>query len=306
MSIVCGTTACNAHCPFCVSKTTPERIQYNHWNMPESINWINFKRACRLAQIGNATTVLITGKGEPTLYPRLLTGYLRALQPYDFPFIELQTNGIFFGTANQPPPPPPTKKQKDTILGAMQDPTCEETLQEWKTNGLTTICLSAVHYRAKENQRIYSPQYPSLIETAKLLNGFGFTIRLSIMMLQGYIDTWQEVMKLVGFCQENSIKQLTIRAIDYPENVNNDVTKWIYSNTISKDMALLIQDRLETYAKPILHLSHGATVYDYNGQNICYANCLTTNNSMDDLRQIIFFPDGTIAYDWKYEGAVLL
>jgi hypothetical protein len=55
-----------------------------------------------------------------------------------------------------------------------------------------------------------------------------------------------------------------------------------------------------------LELSHGGVVYDVYGQNVCYTNALTTNKSSEDIRQIIFFPDGTISHDWKYTGAVLL
>ncbi|KKK85560.1 hypothetical protein LCGC14_2772060, partial [marine sediment metagenome] len=71
-SIVVGTNACNANCPFCVSKMTGPVPVSKH------INWSRFTTACRI--VGQArdglVTVLLTGKGEPMLYPEQITNYL--------------------------------------------------------------------------------------------------------------------------------------------------------------------------------------------------------------------------------------
>ncbi len=53
-------------------------------------------------------------------------------------------------------------------------------------------------------------------------------------------------------------------------------------------------------------LMHGAVGYDVGGQNVCLTDCLTLDASNEDIRQLIFFPDGRLGYDWQYEGAVLL
>lgn len=90
-SIIAGSEACNARCPFCISHMTPPHGM--ELKEPE-VHWRNFKKACRLAQLSGVTTAMFTGKGEPTLFPNQITKYLEALQDYDFPFIELQTNGI--------------------------------------------------------------------------------------------------------------------------------------------------------------------------------------------------------------------
>ena len=55
-----------------------------------------------------------------------------------------------------------------------------------------------------------------------------------------------------------------------------------------------------------MKLMHGATVYDVAGQNVCLSNCLTVGKTDEDIRQLIFFPDGKISYDWQHEGARLL
>ena len=66
MSLVAGTPACQAKCPFCVSKmTVPQDKTLGSTN----INGRNLKKGLLFAERSGVTTVLITGKGEPTLYP---------------------------------------------------------------------------------------------------------------------------------------------------------------------------------------------------------------------------------------------
>jgi len=274
MSIVCGTRACNAHCPFCVSKMTPDADL-----SPTNINWRNLGVACRLAEKAGATTCLITGKGEPTLYPDLVTQYIERVSS-TFPFIELQTNGMRL------------KNLKPELFG-------------WIDKGLTTICLSAVE-TGFANKKIYGDDYPDIAETASLLNRIGFTIRLSIMMLKGYIYQPKDIQRVVEFCKINNIKQLTLRPIASPETEDGSVAQWVKDHTLNQHHIETIEAHVQRKGTPVLKLAHGATVYDYEGQNICLSNCLTTNETDENMRQIIFFPDGTIGYDWKYKGAVLL
>ena len=279
MSIVCGTRKCNAKCPFCVSSTTfPPHLSTD-------VNWRNFHIACKLAKQSNATTVLLTGKGEPTLYPSLITSYLAQLKEYDFPFIELQTNGI---------------KLEDRKY-------IERNLPIWYSAGLTTICLSAIHIKQIYNEEIYGPAYPPIEEVVKTLHDIGFTTRLSIMLVKGYgMDCVQGIESLISFCKMHKIKQLTVRPIAAPENSTSKEAKWARENTIDPEVLDEIKEHIRYRATPVLNLAHGGVVYDYEGQNICLTDCLTTNKTEDDMRQIIFYPDGTISYDWKYKGAVLL
>lgn len=279
MSVVVGSTACNAKCPFCVSKQTPT------CEIPKEPNWRNFGIALSLADKSGATTILLTGKGEPTLYPKLITDYLGWMiqSGYHFPFIEMQTNGIRIGEGS-----------------------VDNYLNQWYDLGLTTVALSAVDIWGDKNRLIYGKEYPDLKETVKILIGYGFTVRLSIMMLKGYVDSRAKVDNVAEFCQINGIKQLTIRPIAKTEANDNEITKWVNEHTLSDEQLKKIVDHVNYVGTPVLHLAHGAVVYDYRGQNLCLSNCLTTNDTDDNMRQIIFYPDGTIGYDWKYKGAVLL
>lgn len=284
MSIVCGSTACNAECPFCVSKTTP--VGEDWQNYIKNVNWRNLEVACHLAEKAGATTCLITGKGEPTLYPNLITEYIGRVNS-TFPFIELQTNGI--------------------CLSSIQP----AIMKKWYDDGLTTVALSAVSLDPFYNTQIYGNRWQHcdhpLEENIKLLHYFGFSVRLSIILLKGYgLDCTQGIDALINFCKANKVEQLTVRPVTAPSNGNSEAGKWAEAHRPSDQELKKIYDYIGSRAEPVLHLSHGATVYDFNGQNICISNCLTTNDTDEDIRQIIFFPDGTIGYDWKYKGARFL
>ena len=130
-TIVAGSAACNASCPYCVSKMTGKELGYKE---PE-INWRNFDKACRLAQINDVSTVLFTGKGEPTLHPEQLTDFLKNIKKYNFPLIELQTNALVFGREFEKYQP---------------------YLKKWINLGLNTMAISVAHYKKEKNKEIYT------------------------------------------------------------------------------------------------------------------------------------------------------
>lgn len=288
MSVVVGTNACNASCKFCVSRQTPKH------DMPTTPNWRNFMNALMLADKAGATTILLTGKGEPTMYPNLIAEYLKRIMysKFQFPFIELQTNGIAIGNGD--------------LQGENEDMDFSYNyLKDWYDLGLTTVCLSAVE-TGYANKDIYSKDYPAIEQTAAILNEIGFTVRLSLMMMKRYISRPCDIDRVTDFCKKNKIKQLTLRPIAYPDNSDNDVSRWTKDHTLSDTELKNIVEYIKKNGTPILKLAPGATVYDYNGQNLCLANCLTTDTTDDNMRQIIFYPDGSLRYSWVYDGAVLL
>jgi len=286
MSIVVGDSSCNAKCPFCIARTTPElgyKLGYN-----DKINWRNFDIACKLADKSGATTAILTGKGEPTLRPAQISAYLDAMNKNDcFPIRELQTNGI-------------------ELMKSRYD----DRLKSWYDKGLTTICLSSVHYRQSMNAKIYGDGYPHIKELADKLHDMGFTTRLSVMMIKGFIDTKPEVKSLIAACKNCKVKQLTIRPITCPtqdiRDESQEVYDWIIKNAPSEVSWNEIKEHISAVGNSVLKLAHDTEVFDYAGQNVCLGTCITTNKSSEQMRQNIFEPDGTIGYDWKYSGAVLL
>lgn len=290
-SIVVGTRACDARCPFCVSKMT------GYGRLPpagDRIHWQNFCKACRLAQIGGTTTVLLTGKGEPSLYPREIGNYLEALKPYGFPLIELQTNTINIGRL--------AAGQEARVAGLNK-----QTLRQWWIDGLNTVAVSAVDTDNMVNAAIYGPAYPHLDQVADYLHGLGYSVRLCLMMMRGGIDCPEKLFEALEFCRAAGIEQITARPIRRPKNSRDDAAaRFIAERGLTPDEEMAIRDWVGQNGTRLMSLMHGAVVYDINGQNFCLSDCLTVDPSNDDLRSLIFYSDGRLAYDWQHDGGVIL
>jgi len=281
-SILVGDERCNANCPYCISKMTYE--QDCKIGKP---NWRNFHKACQFAKQNGVSTVILTGKGEPTLFPNQIAEYLEVLSKYNFPFMELQTNGILFG-----------KGELDKYL------------QYWYSLGLTTIIVSAVDDRHAYNQSIFGKDYPELKQVMDKINSFGFMSRLSIVLTKHCIRIVRDIDSLVRCCKNYNVDQLTIRNLSYPNVCKNDkVKKWVEKNKLDDRFLKEIYFHCVNNSTFLMDLFHGAKVYDYEGQNICLSNCLTENKedeNKNEIRHLIFFPDGRLTYSWTYAGAVLL
>jgi molybdenum cofactor biosynthesis enzyme MoaA len=295
-----GGPACNAHCPFCVSKMTfGDKEKKGDWKEFEP-NWSKFIKACLIAKKSpNLISALLTGKGEPTLYPELITGYLDRIQQYgEFPIVELQTNGILMAT-----------NKLDSVL------------DEWNYDyGLEMIALSVVHYEEKMNRKIYchgneEKRHYDLAKLIKKLHKIGYSIRLSVMLLKNFIDCPKEINNMIDFSFENEVEQLTFRNIARTDDVDSKESKWVDEHMLTSKEFSLIRKHIERSCKFISQLSFGAKVFGCpmgNGreQNVCISDCLSENESANDnnIRHLIFFPEGRgrIGYSWHHEAAVIL
>lgn len=285
LNLVSGTSICNARCPFCISKMTPKN---GICLKAQKINLRNLKKACTLSKMSNASTVKITGKGEPTLYPKQITEYLKAIKEFNFPLIELQTNGI---------------------LLAQQWKKYLPYLNQWYNLGLNTIIISIVHYDAEKNRQVFLPhekQYTDLPELIVQLHNLGFSIRLSCILAGGFICGKKEVERLIGFAKNNNVEQLTLIPVTVPKETGNSPTAlWAKKHALKTAQEKEIRNYLEKQGHRLMELPHGAIIYDINAQNVCIADCLTLPKD-EDMRHLIFYPEGHIAYDWQYKGGVLL
>ncbi len=291
-SIVVGTSACDGDCPFCVSHTTG----FDELPSSSDINVRNFRKAARLAQLAGTTTVLFTGKGEPTLYPLEIFKYLNHLRSFDFPFIELQTNAMRIGYL--------AEGRKGAI-----DRTW---LTKWYDAGLNTIAISVVGIDQEHNSQIYKQDYPNLVRTIDLLHTVGYSIRLCVMMQKGMVDSPEKLQGVINFCAKNGVEQLTARPIRRPQFVvleGDKYGKYIDHNGLTEKQIGAIHRYIETHGthlSTLMNGGHAARIYDVDGQNLCLSDCLTVEPSGDDIRTLIFYPGGRITYDWQYPGARLL
>ena len=285
-SILAGSEACNARCPFCISKMTPPLgVQLKE---PE-VNWRNFEIACRLAERCGVTTAMITGKGEPTIFPEQVTKYLRAMAAFRFPIIELQSNGI---------------------LVVERPEVYSKHLRDWYELGMTTIAVSIVHHLPEKNRVIYLPYKSDYIDLPKLirmLHDHHLSVRLACVLARGFIDSRQALQELIAFAREHHVEQLTIRPVNKPSSSRNEEAfGWTEEHHLHAEQLDDIRGYLEAQGTLLMTLVHGAQVYDVEGQNVCLTDSLTLEARSDDLRQLIFFPDGHLRYDWQHPGAILL
>ena len=295
-SVVIGGTKCNARCPYCVSHMTPSVCSRRVEDNPKKINKQRLEDACRVAVAGGVTTALLTGKGEPTLYPRLLKDHVKILKKY-FPIIELQTNGVAF---------------KDNL----------RLLNKLGKLGVTTIALSVSHIEDIRNSK--NLRFQKLLRYWPLVDSIhkaGMSVRLSIIMAKDdpedvlcadefrFTGTYkvEQLQRFIGFCKEHKVEQLTARLVERPNDPSRDGTevKWVDSHRPSDEDMKKIQDWVVTNGIKLLELPHGATVYDIDGQSVCISTCLTESSDPNDIRQLIYYPDGHLRFSWQYEGAIL-
>jgi len=293
LSIVVGNSGCNGTCPYCVSRMSPD---FGH---PSDINWRNFGKACRLAEVKGVTTVLLTGKGEPTLHPELVNSYLKAIARHSFPFIDLQTNGIFLDVV----------RRDGSAYG---DRINRNTIAYWHEMGVSTVAVSMAHYDNKINASVCQSSAPERDQTnlgalVAFLHDMRFSVRLCCVVMNGYIDKPEEVDNLVKFARSNSVEQLTLRPIGKPvKSKDPEGLEWVAHHELTVEEKKAIDDHVAEKGQYLMTPPHGADVFDIEGQNICLSDCLPRERPPGSSIQIIFWPNGSIRYDWQFEGAVLL
>ena len=159
------------------------------------------------------------------------------------------------------------------------------------------------------NAEIFRPGKPyDLWALIPKLHDFGFAVRLNCTLIKGYVDNLEGLRQLVDRSRAAKVEQITVREVTRPAaSESPDVAEYVDQHSVTglgrQFQAAFAEDA--TAAK-LLELPHGAIVYDWNGQNICLGNCLTETKNPEDIRQLIFFPDGHLRYSWQYEGAIIL
>ncbi len=286
LSLVVGPAVCNAACPYCISKMTGLKIV---GKKEKAINWRNFHKICRLAQLHGVETVMMTGKGEPTLFPKQISQFLEGLDSFDFPFIEIQTNGMMIARSWK---------------------TYAPKLKSWYKKGLTTISISLVHYTKEKNREIYCPgqEYPDIKKLCDALHALGFMIRFSCTLLKGYIDSVSEVARMIAWTRELGVEQLTLRPVVTTTTKSESASVYAYTrkHQLSAKTKKDIGKYLDSKGHRLHESAYGAVVYDIDGQDVSYSNALTLDTKSDCMRQLIFYPEGLAMSDWQYQGTRFL
>ena len=186
-----------------------------------------------------------------------------------------------------------------------------ENLKEWYNEGLTTITISVVSHIPEVNKKVYMPQnksYIDLPDLIKYLHGFGFSLRLTCVCCKDMMDTPEKVDEFIKFAKQNKVEQVTLRPVN-DEFRRQSATDWIKENRLTDNEKEKIKEYLENNGTKLLELERIGTIYDVNGQNVCISlplNKNTRDTSPENARNLIFFQDGHIRYEWEMEGGILL
>jgi MoaA/NifB/PqqE/SkfB family radical SAM enzyme len=295
-SIVVGDmvlSRCQAHCPGCVSRMTRTSSLSSQNVDQHLINWRknihSFKAACRFAKTSGVTTVLFTSKGEPTLYKDEISAYLNILKNYEFPFIEIQTNGISMGTLYD---------EEGCVTS------CD--LEYWQKLGLTHIALSIAHWDNEKNHKFYGSKRMLDLENLILqLSMIGFSVRVCCLLMKDYVDTINDFKGVVALCNSWGARQLKITPIARPVNPENkEVAKWVDEHIPQHSRE--IADHIMEKGHYLRTLPHGAPIFNYEGLSVCVSECLPVINKVGNGIQPIFWPNGSLTYSWEHQGAILL
>ena len=278
LSVVVGGLACNARCPFCIASMTPASgltLRASAPDMPA------LDRVFALARAGGVDQVMLTGKGEPTLWPDHLTAILGGLAPWDFARIDLQTNGIPIA---------------DGRIG-------DETLARWRALGLSLIAISIVHHEPEPNRSNYLPYRSAYIDLPALiarLHGHGFAVRLAVVMADGLIDDPDDVAAMIRFARDHDAEQLTLRPVNAPADSRApEVSAWVADHALSAEQQTAVADHLAP--NPLLdRLPWGGEVRDIDGLSVCLTDSLTHDDPVREVgRQLIAYPDGSVSTSWE-------
>lgn len=270
---------CNASCPFCISKLTGH-------NGDQKFNLEALHKAYNYAAYHNVDTVLITGKGEPTLKEDLLSIVIDRAYKTGFPIIELQTNGY--------------ELWKNPKM-----------LEIFENIGLTTLAISIVDFISGDNnETIHLPKEFDYREVIEHANELGLLCRISLNMTNK--TNVAEIRSGAKMIKVRGAHQLTLRELGMPngygenEPTQNKVVSWIEENSIGSQELHKIMQEVQNEDRVLRTISYGPSVYDYHGLSTVVATCMTDNENPEEIRSLIFQPNGHLYHSWNYEGSILL
>jgi len=254
---------------FCVSKMTG-------YMKTSDIEYMkrNFDKVKHIAQTAGVTSVLITGKGEPTINAYALDIIMKA---FDYYPIELQTNGIVLS--------------KNLSY-----------LHNLKYNGLDVLAISINTLQDFED-------FKELFKHAQDLN---ITTRatLNISWLIPDDISFKKILRVVK--QTGNIDQFSLRQIVAPLHVPKKklierlrllqpVISELYSRLIDE-----LKKEVDNRGFKIRSLPYGAQVYDLDNLSVTYFNyCVQDSNKNDDIRSLIFQEDGHLYTSWNSKASRL-
>lgn len=259
---------CDKDCPYCVSKMTG----YMDTDDDEQFYW-NMVKARTVAKAAQVSSILITGKGEPTLNKNACERIGEVFS--EFP-IEMQTNGISMlknWTKNK------------TIFGS---------------DYLSTVAFSIDSLA----------QWKELSDMMKFIRKYGMLVRATLNLTDKFSEDF-DFGYAIELAKETNVHQLSFRNIVVPKGLTEgciDVIKWITEHKCAEAYQRVIDQfsYLKDDARVLRTLPFGAVVYDFEGIAVTmFDECVQSVNHNEDIRSLIYQEDGHMYTSWDSPASIL-
>lgn len=280
LSVMVGTAACNLSCPYCISKQT---YRVGHATRSTvSLERIAFLADKYLRVCAGLPYGILTGKGEPTLAPaEELADIIEVLYADGKGLIpELQTNGLLLDTPR---------------------------LARWKSKGLNTVAISCVSHRDEVNHRLLARGAGewSLERAVRSARDEGLLVRLTVVLVRGGLDSYEEVGAFVDWSTRVGVHQLTFRRLGEPRAPARPgaeaVSAWIRAHRVEPDLVLSVLGERGSEQAPL----PWARAFTCQGMSAIVTDAM--NQPLDRvLRHAVIQPDGHLYGSWDDPGHVLV
>jgi MoaA/NifB/PqqE/SkfB family radical SAM enzyme len=283
VSIVVGSSDCNANCRHCGGRVLRKDSLGREEGTTKGL-----KSALALCHKYGGWAVSLTGSGEPLLSPEAISKTLQEINSLEakgivFPFINLFTNGIEL--VNNP-------RMKEYYLPL------------WKQLGLTAVAISIHDVDYETNKRIYNVRkgvnFPRLEEMIKVVKDAGLVPRITLLLHKGYCDNVEDYVRNLDVLKKMGIHMVTSWPLCQPNGDRDEYTP-------SRWSLFRIRFFLWSECERIFNQIWGGGVYNYKGLSARLTTYVSEHRPTNNfIRQLVLFQDGTVAYSWFQEGAFCL
>ncbi len=272
LTIAIPNKGCDKNCPYCVSKMTGA-ISTN-----ETLLLRNLPKVKRIARAAQVTSVLLTGKGEPTLN---LPWTERLIEEFAEWPVELQTNGLRLAAD--------MKNHNGAIIDKLA------------IAGLNLLAFSLDQIT----------QFDDLAPMFSALRKRGILVRVTLNVTD-LLDAELTFDEALQRCKQSQAQQFSLRQITIPNHVNlsgdeaSAVASWIKTHGKPELYDKLVGQMKERSTHLLRELPYGAKVYDVDGVAVTYFDyCVQDNHGDDDVRSLILQEDGHLYTSWNSLASAL-
>jgi len=270
LSIVVPTKGCVNSCKFCVSKLT-DNDRYDDNSKKEFFDDEYFKKMKYVKEKGGKFAIL-TGDAEPMQNKKFLQRIGQLNKMLDEPFImEIQTTGVMLN---------------DTNLDFLKNEV-----------GVDVISLSVSDMFDNNNNantiRIHKNLRFNLEDLCERIKNKGFTLRLSINLIDEYNKyTPEEILERLIELQPD---QAIFRVLWCSDDEDNEINKWIKSNSASKS---IVKDLNMFIIENGKHIGDLPTRFDINGISIVVDDDCMARKKIEQFRYLILRQDCNLYTKW--------